>query len=87
MLHKFIGGRKKCTESSVSHGAPYSGGVSVMEAGRVNIKDFPRPGQANVVINSAAISVADELTRQNRRITTLEIAVELSNAANELCIT
>ncbi|GBN21885.1 hypothetical protein AVEN_215244-1, partial [Araneus ventricosus] len=55
-------------ESSVSHGAPYSG---------VNIKDLPRPGQAHVVIKSATISAVDELIWQNRRITTREIAVEL----------
>ncbi|GBL90077.1 hypothetical protein AVEN_135442-1 [Araneus ventricosus] len=48
------------------------------EAGRVNIKDLPRPGQAHVVTNSATISAVDELIRQNRRITTREIAVELS---------
>ncbi|GBM27664.1 hypothetical protein AVEN_149433-1 [Araneus ventricosus] len=33
------------------------------EAGRVNIKDLPRPGQAHVVTNSATISAADELIR------------------------
>ncbi|GBL94022.1 hypothetical protein AVEN_207061-1 [Araneus ventricosus] len=48
------------------------------EAGRVNIKDLPRPGQAHVVTNSATISAVDELIRHNRRITTREIAVELS---------
>ncbi|GBO07478.1 hypothetical protein AVEN_192657-1 [Araneus ventricosus] len=48
------------------------------EAGRVNIKDLPRPGQAHVVTNSATISDVDELKRQNRRIPTREIAVELS---------
>ncbi|GBM23407.1 hypothetical protein AVEN_138648-1 [Araneus ventricosus] len=48
------------------------------EAGRVNIKDTPRPGQAHVVTNSATISAMDELIRQNHRITTREIAVELS---------
>ncbi|GBL95280.1 hypothetical protein AVEN_37734-1 [Araneus ventricosus] len=48
------------------------------EAGRVNIKDLSRPGQAHVVFNSVTISGVDELIRQNRRITTLEIAVELS---------
>ncbi|GBM41862.1 hypothetical protein AVEN_8533-1 [Araneus ventricosus] len=48
------------------------------EAGRVNIKDLPRPGQAHVVTNSATISAADELIRQNRRTTTREISVELS---------
>ncbi|GBN19217.1 hypothetical protein AVEN_218034-1 [Araneus ventricosus] len=42
------------------------------EAGRVNVKDLPRPGQANVVDNSATISAV------NRRIITREIAVELS---------
>ncbi|GBN02205.1 hypothetical protein AVEN_15136-1 [Araneus ventricosus] len=48
------------------------------EAGRVNIKDLPRPGQAHVYTNSATISAADVLIRQNRRITTREIAFELS---------
>ncbi|GBM52149.1 hypothetical protein AVEN_265623-1 [Araneus ventricosus] len=48
------------------------------EAGRVNIKDLPRPAQAHVVTNSATISAVDELIRQNRRITTCEIYVELS---------
>ncbi|GBL72621.1 hypothetical protein AVEN_127881-1 [Araneus ventricosus] len=48
------------------------------EAGRVNIMDLPRPGQAHVVTNSDTISVVDELIRQNRWITTREIAVDLS---------
>ncbi|GBN53409.1 hypothetical protein AVEN_54271-1 [Araneus ventricosus] len=48
------------------------------EAGRVNIEDLPRPGQAHVVTNSATISAVDELKRQNRRITAREITVELS---------
>ncbi|GBM82771.1 hypothetical protein AVEN_259908-1 [Araneus ventricosus] len=48
------------------------------EAGRVNIKDLPHPGQPHVVTNSAKISAVDDLIRQNRRITTREIAVELS---------
>ncbi|GBO23407.1 hypothetical protein AVEN_51665-1, partial [Araneus ventricosus] len=48
------------------------------EAGRVNIKYLLRPGQALVVTNCATISAVDELIRQNRRITTREIAVELS---------
>ncbi|GBL78332.1 hypothetical protein AVEN_110501-1 [Araneus ventricosus] len=47
------------------------------EAGRVNIKDLPRPGQAHVVTNSATTSAVNELIRLNRRITTREIAVEL----------
>ncbi|GBL76846.1 hypothetical protein AVEN_247175-1 [Araneus ventricosus] len=47
------------------------------EAGRVNIKDLPRPVQAHVVTNSTMISALDELIRQNRRITTREFAVEL----------
>ncbi|GBM72494.1 hypothetical protein AVEN_218121-1 [Araneus ventricosus] len=34
-------------------------------------------GQVHVVTNSATISAVDELLRQNRRITTREIAVEL----------
>ncbi|GBO08608.1 hypothetical protein AVEN_166550-1 [Araneus ventricosus] len=56
------------------------------EAGRVNIKDLPRPGQAHVLTNSATLSAVDELIRQNRRITTREIAVELS-ISKELCVT
>ncbi|GBN95054.1 hypothetical protein AVEN_42551-1 [Araneus ventricosus] len=48
------------------------------EAGRVNIKDLPSPGQAHVVTDSPTILAVDELVRQNRRITTGEIAVELS---------
>ncbi|GBM65400.1 hypothetical protein AVEN_232326-1 [Araneus ventricosus] len=48
------------------------------EAGRVNIKDLSRPGQPHVVTNSTKISAVDELMRQNRQITTREIAVELS---------
>ncbi|GBN87428.1 hypothetical protein AVEN_28619-1 [Araneus ventricosus] len=48
------------------------------EAGRVNIKDLSRPGQVHVVTNSATTSAVDELIRQNRWITTREIAVELS---------
>ncbi|GBM13495.1 hypothetical protein AVEN_129414-1 [Araneus ventricosus] len=47
------------------------------EAGSVNIKDLPRPGQTHVVTNSVTISAVDELIRQNRRITTREIAFEL----------
>ncbi|GBO45548.1 hypothetical protein AVEN_42158-1 [Araneus ventricosus] len=56
------------------------------ELGLVNIKDLPRPGQAHVVTNSATISAADELIQQNFRITTREIAIELS-ISKELCIT
>ncbi|GBM28294.1 hypothetical protein AVEN_233170-1 [Araneus ventricosus] len=48
------------------------------KAGRVNIKDMPRPVQAHVVTNCATILGVDELIWQNRRITTREIAVELS---------
>ncbi|GBM40739.1 hypothetical protein AVEN_162198-1 [Araneus ventricosus] len=48
------------------------------EAGRVNTKDLPRPGQAYVVINCATILAVDELIRQNRRIITREIVVKLS---------
>ncbi|GBM39612.1 hypothetical protein AVEN_201591-1 [Araneus ventricosus] len=47
------------------------------EAGRVNIKDLPRPGEAHIVTNSAKISAVDELIWQNRRIIRREIAVEL----------
>ncbi|GBM87970.1 hypothetical protein AVEN_91924-1 [Araneus ventricosus] len=57
------------------------------KAGRVNIKDLPRPGQAHVVTNSATISTVDELILQNRRITTREIAVQLSISKGTVCIT
>ncbi|GBM82095.1 hypothetical protein AVEN_70861-1 [Araneus ventricosus] len=39
---------------------------------------MPRPGKAHVVTNSATISAVNELIRQNRRITTRQIAVEQS---------
>ncbi|GBL70157.1 hypothetical protein AVEN_104478-1 [Araneus ventricosus] len=39
------------------------------------MKNLLRPGQAHVVTNSTTISTVDELIRQNRRITTREIAV------------
>ncbi|GBM77097.1 hypothetical protein AVEN_74025-1 [Araneus ventricosus] len=48
------------------------------EAGRVNIKDLPRSGQAHVVTNSAKILAVNDLLQKNRRMTTREIAVELS---------
>ncbi|GBM05170.1 hypothetical protein AVEN_101107-1, partial [Araneus ventricosus] len=48
------------------------------EARRVNIEELPRPGQAYIVTNSATSSAVNDLIRQNRRITTREIAVELS---------
>ncbi|GBM96628.1 hypothetical protein AVEN_273163-1 [Araneus ventricosus] len=54
------------------------------EAGRVNIKALPCPGQAHVVTNSSTILVVDELIRQNRWITTREIAVELSMSKGAL---
>ncbi|GBN80097.1 hypothetical protein AVEN_248855-1 [Araneus ventricosus] len=47
-------------------------------AGRVNNKDLQRPGQVRVVISSTTIAAVDEIIQQNRRITTREIAVELS---------
>ncbi|GBM92937.1 hypothetical protein AVEN_31775-1 [Araneus ventricosus] len=57
------------------------------EAGRLNIKDLPRPGQTHVVTNSATISAVDELIQQNGRITTCEIAAELSISKGTVCIT
>ncbi|GBN74174.1 hypothetical protein AVEN_244084-1 [Araneus ventricosus] len=48
------------------------------EAGRVNIKDLPRPGQAHVVTNSATISAVDELIRRIVGSLQVNIAVELS---------
>ncbi|GBM81820.1 hypothetical protein AVEN_36942-1 [Araneus ventricosus] len=60
-------------EKTVSRTVHHIPGVSTL-----NIKDLPRPGQAHVVTNSAAISSVNELIRQNRRITTREITVELT---------
>ncbi|GBM03843.1 hypothetical protein AVEN_231313-1 [Araneus ventricosus] len=57
------------------------------EEGRVNIKDLPCPRQAHVVTNSATTSIVNELIRQTRRITTQEIAVELSVRKGTVCIT
>ncbi|GBL80550.1 hypothetical protein AVEN_225244-1 [Araneus ventricosus] len=48
------------------------------EAGSVNIKDLPRPGQSHFVTNNSTISAVDDPIRQNCRMTTREIAVELS---------
>ncbi|GBN10953.1 hypothetical protein AVEN_25286-1 [Araneus ventricosus] len=48
------------------------------EAGRFNIKVLPRPEQEHVLTSSATISAVDELIRQNRWITTRDIAAELS---------
>ncbi|GBM19923.1 hypothetical protein AVEN_44382-1 [Araneus ventricosus] len=48
------------------------------EAEHVNIKDLPRHGKVHVETNSAKISAVDEFMLQNRRITTGEIAIELS---------
>ncbi|GBO18377.1 hypothetical protein AVEN_39348-1 [Araneus ventricosus] len=48
------------------------------EAGRVYIENLTGPWEAHVVTNSATISAVDELIWQNCRITTREIAVELS---------
>ncbi|GBM43628.1 hypothetical protein AVEN_143066-1 [Araneus ventricosus] len=71
MLHKFIGEQclARCTIFRW---------YQRYEAGRVIIKELPRLGQAHVVSNSATISAVDELIRQNRPITTREIAFELS---------
>ncbi|GBL73414.1 hypothetical protein AVEN_159424-1 [Araneus ventricosus] len=48
------------------------------EAVRLNITVLASPVQAHVVTNRATISAVHKLIRQNRRITTHEIAVELS---------
>ncbi|GBM96673.1 hypothetical protein AVEN_69282-1 [Araneus ventricosus] len=48
------------------------------ETGCVNIKDLQRPGQAHVATNNATISAVNELIRQDSRIATREIAVDLS---------
>ncbi|GBM44315.1 hypothetical protein AVEN_232107-1 [Araneus ventricosus] len=71
MLHKFIG--EQCLAQCTIFRW-----CQCYEAGRVNNKDLPRPVQAHAVTNSATISAVDELIRQNRQITTREIAFELS---------
>ncbi|GBM44791.1 hypothetical protein AVEN_148293-1 [Araneus ventricosus] len=48
------------------------------EARHVNIKDLSHPRQAHFVTNSASTSALNDPIRQNHRITTSEIAVELS---------
>ncbi|GBL96250.1 hypothetical protein AVEN_118783-1 [Araneus ventricosus] len=50
------------------------------KVGRVNIEDFPRPGQAHIVTNSDTISAVDELIRNTRKI-----AVELSISKRTNC--
>jgi len=46
--------------------------------GRVSTADMQRPGQANVVITQESIAAVNSLVRENRRITTREIADSLS---------
>jgi len=46
--------------------------------GRVSTVDMPRPSQAHVVITQESISAVNSLVRENRRITTQEIADSLS---------
>ena len=46
--------------------------------GRVSTADMPRPGQAHVVITQESIAAVNSLVRENRRITTWEIADSLS---------
>jgi hypothetical protein len=46
--------------------------------GRVSTADMPRPGQAHVVITEESIAAVKSLVRENRRITTREIADSLS---------
>ena len=46
--------------------------------GRVSTADMPRPGQAHVVITQESIAAVNSLVRENRRITTREIADSLS---------
>jgi len=46
--------------------------------GRVSTADMPRQGQAHVVITQESIAAVNSLVRENRRITTREIADSLS---------
>ncbi|GBN88973.1 hypothetical protein AVEN_88074-1 [Araneus ventricosus] len=78
MLHKFNGRIKEVYGEQCLARCTIFRWYQCYEAGRVNIKDLSHPGQAHVVTNSATISAVDELIRQNRWITTREIAVELS---------
>jgi len=45
--------------------------------GRVSTAYMPRPGQAHVVITQESVAAVNSLVRENRRITTLEIADSL----------
>jgi len=46
--------------------------------GHVSTADMPRRGQAHVVITQESIAAANSLVRENRRISTQEIADSLS---------
>ncbi|GBN01295.1 hypothetical protein AVEN_201316-1 [Araneus ventricosus] len=52
--------------------------VSALSGGTRKHQELTTPWQAHVVTNSATASAVDELIRQNFRIITHEIAVELS---------
>ncbi|GBO16620.1 hypothetical protein AVEN_273793-1 [Araneus ventricosus] len=78
MLHKFKAGWKKVYGEQCIARCTTFRCCQRYEEGRVNIKDLPRSGQAHVFTNSATTSAVDELIRQHSRISTREIAVELS---------
>ena len=61
---------------SVCHVLQFSDGD--FRHGRVSTADMPLPGQAHVVITQESIATVNSLVRENRRITTLEIADSLS---------
>ena len=63
---------------SVCHVLQFSDGVVIFCHGRVSTADMPRPGQAHVVITQESIAAVKSVVRENRRITTREIADSLS---------
>ena len=67
-----------CTGLSVCHVLQFSDGVVIFCHGRVSTADMPRPGQAHVVITQESIAAVKSVVRENRRITTREIADSLS---------
>ncbi|GBM24535.1 hypothetical protein AVEN_217116-1 [Araneus ventricosus] len=63
MLHKFIRRMKEVYGEQCLARCTIFRWCQRYEAGCVNTKDLPRPGQAHVVTNSAKISAVDELMR------------------------
>ncbi|GBN40348.1 hypothetical protein AVEN_84053-1 [Araneus ventricosus] len=67
-----------CVRRTVSRTVHHIPVLSALRGGTRKHPGLPRTEQEHIVTNNATISVVDELIRQNRRITTREITVELS---------